>query len=430
MKKVFILACLILCLGLPSCYALVFSKLDRVLILAPHPDDEVLALGGIIQQALKNGAKVKIIYLTNGDYNELSYLFYKKGPALTKGGFINIGKTRQAEAYAATSYLGLSKNDLIFLGYPDRFTEAILTSFWDKKYPAVSLLTHINEVPYENSLSFKAPYIGNSILTDIKQVLKNFKPTIIFVSSPQDTNPDHRSLYVFLNVALLDLADNFKAAAVYPYLVHRPGWPKTRKYLPSSALYPPPTLIGGDIIWKKNYLTEEEIEKKRKAITLYKSQVAIAKNYFLSFVRRNELFSAYPVIDLGINRIGTLQDNSKLVSRIEYSRGAQFLVINIKLNKNVAELIKADIYLLGYKKDKSFASMPKIFFKAKDNAVFAYEKRKRIFSDEIKAVSQDNVISIKFPLQVLDNPDYIFSRVILKGRIFALYTTAWRLLKL
>ena len=38
-----------------------------ILIVAPHPDDEVLSSGGLIQKAVKSGKSVHIIYLTNGD---------------------------------------------------------------------------------------------------------------------------------------------------------------------------------------------------------------------------------------------------------------------------------------------------------------------------------------------------------------------------
>ncbi len=46
-----------------------FKKNERILILAPHPDDESIACAGIIQKALGAGAQVRIVYLTNGDHN-------------------------------------------------------------------------------------------------------------------------------------------------------------------------------------------------------------------------------------------------------------------------------------------------------------------------------------------------------------------------
>ena len=53
-----------------------FSKTDRVLILAPHPDDEAIGCAGVIQQAVSSGAQVRIAYLTNGDHNQVAFMVY------------------------------------------------------------------------------------------------------------------------------------------------------------------------------------------------------------------------------------------------------------------------------------------------------------------------------------------------------------------
>jgi len=41
--------------------------LKSVLILVPHPDDEILGLGGIILQTIKKGGNVHLVYLTDGE---------------------------------------------------------------------------------------------------------------------------------------------------------------------------------------------------------------------------------------------------------------------------------------------------------------------------------------------------------------------------
>ncbi|MDD4954691.1 MAG: PIG-L family deacetylase [Candidatus Omnitrophica bacterium] len=408
-----------------------FSPEDRVLILAPHPDDEIIALGGIIQKAVKSNCKIKIVYLTSGEYNEISYFFYKKNPAISRKGFVNIGKVRQKEAHDATAFLGVKKEDLAFLGYPDRFTETILASFWDKKWPAASMLTHIGSVPYENALSFGAPYIGESILADLKKVLAEFKPTKIFVSSPYDTNPDHRSLYVFTNIALLDLRGAVGEPDIFSYLVHKAGWPKAKKHLPSFELDAPEAYIDSGITWRKIYLTGEEIADKRKALSLYKSQLSFARNYLLSFIRKNELLLFYPIINLkNEEKVEVPKVYPKAISGVYYSKDKDFLHINIILNDKVAKEFKADVYLLGYKEDKDFSFMPKLFFKAKDTVVIAYEKRKRILANGIKVNAKNNSVLIDVPLKILDNPEYIFSRIIVKGKILAIYAGGWQILKL
>ena len=79
-----------------------FKKDDRVLICSPHPDDETICCGGVIQQALAAGAKVKVVYLTNGDANELAFIVYEKRLTFKKGEFLHMGEVRMQEAIAAT----------------------------------------------------------------------------------------------------------------------------------------------------------------------------------------------------------------------------------------------------------------------------------------------------------------------------------------
>src|SRR6185436_660247 len=53
---------------------------DRLLILAPHPDDEVLCCGGLIQKAVAMGLPVRTVFFTYGDNNQWSFLVYRKHP--------------------------------------------------------------------------------------------------------------------------------------------------------------------------------------------------------------------------------------------------------------------------------------------------------------------------------------------------------------
>lgn len=42
------------------------GKLDKVLIISPHPDDDVIGMGGTMEM-MPNKSNVKILYMTNGD---------------------------------------------------------------------------------------------------------------------------------------------------------------------------------------------------------------------------------------------------------------------------------------------------------------------------------------------------------------------------
>ena len=40
---------------------------DRILVLAPHPDDELLGAAGLLLEAEEKGVEAKIVIATNGD---------------------------------------------------------------------------------------------------------------------------------------------------------------------------------------------------------------------------------------------------------------------------------------------------------------------------------------------------------------------------
>ncbi len=45
----------------------IFRHPEKILILAPHPDDEILGLGGLLTGSISQGCKIHIVYLTDGE---------------------------------------------------------------------------------------------------------------------------------------------------------------------------------------------------------------------------------------------------------------------------------------------------------------------------------------------------------------------------
>src|SRR5712664_3781285 len=74
------------------------TKDDRIVIVAPHPDDEILGAGGLIQAALAVGADVRVIYLTNGDHNQVAFKLYKLDLHLSAKEYLAFGEKRRQEA--------------------------------------------------------------------------------------------------------------------------------------------------------------------------------------------------------------------------------------------------------------------------------------------------------------------------------------------
>src|SRR5262249_5287881 len=60
--------------------AFALEPADRIMVLAPHPDDDVLGCGGIIQQAVQTRLPLRVLFLTYGDSNEWSFMVYEKRP--------------------------------------------------------------------------------------------------------------------------------------------------------------------------------------------------------------------------------------------------------------------------------------------------------------------------------------------------------------
>ncbi len=69
-----------------------------MLVLAPHPDDEINLAGGVMEEYLAAGSRVILAFANNGD------VFF---PA----------EVRFREALSAAASLGIPAGDVLFLGY-------------------------------------------------------------------------------------------------------------------------------------------------------------------------------------------------------------------------------------------------------------------------------------------------------------------------
>ncbi|MDD5730792.1 MAG: PIG-L family deacetylase [Candidatus Omnitrophica bacterium] len=420
-----------------------FTAPDRVLILAAHPDDEIIGTGGVIQRALAKGASVKVVCFTNGEHNELSFIVYEKRLTFRKGEFIHMGEIRGKETREAAKSIGVNENNIMFLGYPDYGTQDILFRYWQDKRPFGDLLTRISKVPYADCLSPGAPYTGRSILRDLEKVLTDFKPTKIFVTHPVDTNRDHRALYVFLRFALLDVGKQFANPEVFPYLIHVIGWPKPRGFHEDLPLVPPEKLKYSMISWFTFELSPQEIEAEKKALGFFKSQIEYNPPYLYTFARQNELFGDYPDIKLkkqdnGAGDGTAFNDlewqylgGSNLNSKLAYAHKDGFLYVRFDVKRRLGRSFGISLYLLGYNSEKNFADMPKINLTVGFGGLRIKDKKDVVFSKNAKITyNKKGCLVIKVPLALLGEPQYILSYGRANVKNFPLDDTAWRVLAL
>lgn len=430
-----------------------FTKEDRVLILAPHPDDEAIGAAGALQKALKAGAEVEVACFTNGDANELAFIVYEKRFTFRKREMLHMGEVRRRETLKAMAALGLPQDRVVFLGYPDMGTMTILTHYWGHTKPYRAIFTRVNKVFYPEAFSPNAPYVGESILSDLKSVILKFKPTKIFVSHPADTNADHRALYLFLQIALWDLEGQIERPEVYPYIIHVIGWPKPRGYHPKAALMPSKKFK--QILWQKLSLSDDEVKTKHDLISNYKSQIEYNPWYLFTYARQNELFGDYPVLGMGRtvcqlsegpttplfwHDIEMSKDEDEdepnvkkvsyenIISGLAYTCHDNNLWVRIALKRKIAKNVGVSVFLLGYKKGVDFGAMPKIRISIGYLGVKVRDKRMPLSIKDFKLIHQDHSLILKIPFASLGNPDYILSSASASG--LAYETTTWRILKL
>jgi LmbE family N-acetylglucosaminyl deacetylase len=423
-----------------------FTKDDRVLILAAHPDDEVLGAGGVIQRARDAGARVQVACYTNGDHNELAFIVYEKRFTFRTGEFLYMGEIRKSETIKALSSLGLPLQDMIFLGYPDFGTMTILTQFWQTSKPYRNMMTRISKVAYSDTLSPGAPYVGESILKDLKTIINNFQPTKIFVPHPADTNRDHQSLYLFTRISLWDLEGKLIQPEIYPYLIHVVGWPKPRGHHPDMFLKPPAQLSG--ISWKQLILSDKEAKVKQRLVGFYKSEIEYNPPYLYTYARKNELFGDFSEISLkdkvadhivwqsvvvyqdSLEEKNIKEKDKQSLTGLFYAIQGKDLMIKLDLRRKFDKNLGITINLLGYNKITDFAAMPKISVIIGFLGMRIRNKGRTFAVAGARLKFEGRALVINLPLTALGAPEQILTRVRTRTANFPLEASAWRILKI
>jgi LmbE family N-acetylglucosaminyl deacetylase len=84
------------------------AGVDSAVIVAAHPDDEVLGAGGLIAALAAAGARLRLVAVTDGE-----------GSHRGRADRATLGRRRTAETAAALRALGAETTDVIRLGLPD-----------------------------------------------------------------------------------------------------------------------------------------------------------------------------------------------------------------------------------------------------------------------------------------------------------------------
>lgn len=229
-----------------------------VLVVAPHSDDEAIGCTGVMLRAIDKGERVGVVVVSNGDgFPRAAAVVAKKDvDQLRPDDYLELAKLRQKHTLKAMGQIGVRREDLMFLAYPDSGLAKLYES--TARTPYQQSFTGKNETypsemqDYHSLVHGKpAPYLKASVIGDLEEIIRTRKPKILYVVNEADSHADHRATFWFTR-------DAAKAAGfegkLLTYIVH--GKPPTD----------PPTV--------RLALTPMERERKKILIEIYQQGVS------------------------------------------------------------------------------------------------------------------------------------------------------------
>jgi LmbE family N-acetylglucosaminyl deacetylase len=140
-----------------------FARSRRVLIVAPHPDDETLGCGGLVATLSRLGAAFRFVFVTDGGASH---------PASRQWPRWRVAAQRRREAHEALRRLGAGHAPRLFLGLSDA------------------------AMPAERSPGWK------DALAQLRVVVREFQPDLAVLPWRRDPHCDHRDSWKMAQAAL------------------------------------------------------------------------------------------------------------------------------------------------------------------------------------------------------------------------------------
>jgi len=258
------------------------------MIFAPHPDDEVLGCGIMLQRLRATGAATRVVYVTDGENNPWPQRFLERKWRLDEQDRKRWGQLRRAECLSSLRVLGHDFSTACFLAMPDQGLTSLLIKDCSR---ALAALTR-------------------SIMA--------WAPTHLFIPSATDIHPDHSALAVMLSLVLQQLRENGWPGSVLSYAVHMHSAAFcARAYqLPQSA---------------------HETARKMQAVYCHQTHLKLSRRRFLSYAARPELWQPIEAGEAGIPE--------GLVHSI--LRHSSMLQVEIRLSIKAVLLPDPTLFLLG-----------------------------------------------------------------------------------
>ena len=276
----------------------------RLLVVAPHPDDEVLAAGGLLQHLRAANGALRVVYLTDGEAYREGVQVEEHVASPTTSNYRAYGRQREQEAHAALRALGFGADSLTFMGFPNAGLSRLMTTYWSERKGAYrSPYTRRDRPSASEIVVADTEFRGEDLTQELAEIISDFRPTMILVPRKEDQHADHCAAWFFVADALADVirVHPDRDVDVVTYIVHYYSW-LFEDDAPRTA--PPEGLSGGVSGWLNVPLSRGELQTKRKALAFYKSQMDVMGWFLNGFARRNEWFSrqAHSNVTLPVRR--------------------------------------------------------------------------------------------------------------------------------
>ncbi len=209
------------------------GKRECFMFISPHDDDAVIGAGIFMQLAMMESVPVHIVIITDGSQGYCSE--QEKN---------SIGEIRRAETFECYQSLGVPRENIIWLGFPD----CRLSLFCGRR-------------PAKAGEPAAAGFTG--LQNAITKTLRDIRPTQVFMPTSSDLHPDHKIVHQETLISLFHAA-----GAIWPELgkaIDKVPWVHE---MGVYCDFPEPPKL-------RICATQQHLENKLRAIGKFKSQKQI-----------------------------------------------------------------------------------------------------------------------------------------------------------
>lgn len=180
----------------------------QVMVIVPHEDDELNIAGGVLEEYVRYGSQVRVVFVTNGDFE-------------------GMGKRRMREAVACAAQMGIPEENVVFLGYGDQWQGDV--HIYNGKDGQVLTSAAGYQATYgtKNHSAYRenSAYTRENLLEDLQTVIEEYRPDTILCSD-YDSHIDHQAVTLAFEKVMgrLLAADPDYTPVVYKAFAYNTAW--------------------------------------------------------------------------------------------------------------------------------------------------------------------------------------------------------------